>query len=249
MSARAERVGGWRARIGVITPDDAINDDEYWQYVPEGVVLLVTRYRTAQRFDPISRGMVDAYAELGPIADAAETLRITRPDAIAFCCNSCSFVRGLSGDHAITRAIEASGGAKAVTISSAQLAALRALGATSVAIGAPYPDEVTELLRRFLEESGFRVTAARSLGLTSEWEIGNAPQSVWADLARECDTPDADSVLLACSGIRTSAILEPLERELQKPVISAPAVVMWRALRLAGVDALVGGRGLLFEKP
>src|SRR5437762_490758 len=168
MSARAERVGGWRARIGVITPDDAINDDEYWQYVPEGVVLLVTRYRTAQRFDPISRGMVDAYAELGPIADAAETLRITRPDAIAFCCNSCSFVRGLAGDHAITRAIEASGGAKAVTISSAQLAALRALGATSVAIGAPYPDEVTELLRRFLEESGFRVTAARSLGLTSE---------------------------------------------------------------------------------
>jgi hypothetical protein len=78
------RVGGWRARIGLVTPDDAVNDDEYWEYLPEGVTLFFTRYRTATRFDPISPEMVDQYAELAPILDAAETLRITRPNYVVF---------------------------------------------------------------------------------------------------------------------------------------------------------------------
>lgn len=33
-------VGGWRARLGLLTPDDAVNDDEYWQYLPAGVSLI-----------------------------------------------------------------------------------------------------------------------------------------------------------------------------------------------------------------
>lgn len=31
------RVGDWRARPGLVTPDDAVNNDECWQYLPAGV--------------------------------------------------------------------------------------------------------------------------------------------------------------------------------------------------------------------
>ena len=33
-------VGGWRARLGPVTPDDAVNNDECWQYLPAGVSLI-----------------------------------------------------------------------------------------------------------------------------------------------------------------------------------------------------------------
>lgn len=238
-------VGGWRARLGLITPDDGINDDEYWQYLPEGVSLIFTRYRTATRFESISPDMVDSYAELEPILDAAETLRITRPQALVFLCNSCSFVRGVGGDLKIAEAIQRAVDIPATTISTAQIQALKTLGVHRVAVAAPYPSEVTQLLVKFLEGHGFAVTNSRCAEMETEWQIGNAPPSVWYNLAREVDSSEAECILLACSGIRTAAIMEPLEQDLGKPVVSAPAVSIWAALRLAGVKASVPGRGVL----
>ncbi len=133
----------------------------------------------------------------------------------------------------------------ATTISTAQVQALRTLGVNRVAVSGPYPTEVTQLLVQFLEGHGFEVTGSQSAGMETEWQIGNAPPSVWYNLAREVDSPHAECVLLACSGIRTAAIIEPLERDIGKPVVSAPAVSIWAALRLAGVNAPVYGRGVL----
>lgn len=241
-------VPGWRTRLGLLSPDDGINDDEFWNYLPDGVSLIFTRYRTATRFDPISPDMVDRYADLEPILDAAETLRITRPGAIVFLCNSCSFVRGVGGDVKISAAIEQAVDIPATTISTAQVQALRTLGVQRVAVAGPYPPEVTQLLVDFLEGHGFEVTGSQSAGMETEWEIGNSMPSVWYNLARAVNSPRAECVLLACSGIRTAAIIEPLETDLGKPVVSAPAVSIWAALRLAGVKAPVFGRGVLLAE-
>ena len=241
-------VGGWRARLGFVTPDDGVNDDEYWQYLPDGVSLIFARYLTPKRFEPISPSMVDSYAELDGILHAAEILRITRPKAIVFLCNSCSFVRGVGSDLKIAEAIRNAVDIPATTITTAQVEALRTLGVRRVAVAAPYPPAVTELLVAFLEGHGFEVTGSQSAGMETEWQIGNSPPSVWYNLAREVDSPQAECVLLACSGIRTAAVMGPLEEDLGKPVVSAPAVSIWASLRLAGVKAQVPGRGVLLAQ-
>ncbi len=33
-------IGGWRARLSLETPDDAVNTDECWLYLPAGVSLI-----------------------------------------------------------------------------------------------------------------------------------------------------------------------------------------------------------------
>ena len=237
-----------RTRIGIITPDDAVNDDEYWEYINDDVTLILDRYRTPARFDAISSEMVARYGDFGLLEDCAETLRITRPHALAFLCNSCSFVRGPGVAREMCKRMERAGGAPATTTTTAQVDALRMLGAKRVAIGAPYREEVTLKLKTYLEESGFAVTSVKCLGFTAEWDIGNAAPSVWYELAMDTNTPDADCVLLACTGIRTAAIIAELEGELKKPVISAPAVTIWRALRLAGYPSMVRNRGVLLEQ-
>jgi len=239
---------GLTTRIGVVSPDDGINDDEYNEYLPPGVTLLWTRFRTPQRFDPISVAMVSAYGDLEIIRDAALTLRITRPQVTLFACNSCSFVHGPVGDRKIRNVIAEAADSLATSVTDSQIQALRTLGVSQVAVGAPYSSEVTAQLAAYLEQSGFKITSTRSLGLTTEWQIGNSLPSVWAALAREVNRTEADAVLLACSGIRTAPILHDLEKELQKPVISAPAASVWHSLRLAGVATAVSGRGMLLKQ-
>lgn len=239
---------GLTTRIGVITPDDAVNDDEYNHYLPPGVTLLWTRYRTPRRFEPISVEMVAGYGDLRVIRDAAETLAITRPHVTMFCCNSCSFVHGPEGDRRIRETIAAAAGGLANSITDSEVLALRALGVKNIAVGAPYAKEVTAKLVGYLQQSGFQVVKIESLGLDSEWKIGNTPASAWRDVVRRLDSPDAEAVLLACSGIRAFDIISSVESELGKPVLPAPAVVMWRSLRMAGVQAKIPGAGVLFEK-
>jgi maleate isomerase len=84
--------------------------------------------------------------------------------------------------------------------------------------------------------------------LTAEWDIGNAAPSVWYGLVKETNTADADCVLLACTGVRTAPIIERLEAEMGKPLVSATAVTIWRALRLAGYVSPVANRGILLKR-
>lgn len=241
---------GLRTRIGIISPDDGINDDEFWRYLPSDVTLLWTRYRTARRFEPISVEMVRSYGEVAAIEDAAQTLAITRPQAVGFSCNSCTFVHGPAIDEQIREAISrACGGCPATTVTNAQVEALRTLHVHRVALGAPYHPKLTAKLEAYLCEHGFTIVASRSLGLDSEWQIGNTPPQRWYDLSCEINRPDAQAIVLACSGIRTFDVHTRVERDLHKPLVSAPAVLIWHALRLAGVKTeFVGGGGVLLEK-
>ena len=241
---------GLTTRIAVIAPSDGINDDEYNNYLPEGgdVTLLWTRYETLAYDKPISVGMVASYGDLNAIAHSAQMMRITRPHVSIYCCNSCSFVHGPTGDQNIRNTIAEATGGGATSVTNAQVEALRTLDVKRVAVAAPYRAEVTAKLVEYLEQSDFQVTQSRSKAFISEWQIGNSPSSVWFDLAKQADSREAEAVVLACSGIRTSDIIERFEAEQAKPLISAPAVVMWHALRLADINTQFDGRGVLFAE-
>ncbi len=241
-------VRGWRGRVGLVMPDDGVNDDEFWLYLPEGVTVLMARYATPMRDDPISPDMVDSYASLEVLEAASDILRISRPNVVAFGCNSCSFVRGVGWDLEQAAAIGRVCGVPGTTITTAEVAALQALEVQRIAIAAPYPESVTAKFVDFMRATGFDVVNWTTKGFTTEWQIGNASPAVWYELAKNVDRPEADAVLLGCGGIRTAEVLRALEDDLGKPVVSAPQAMMWHALQLICVDATRQDRGRLFAE-
>jgi maleate isomerase/arylmalonate decarboxylase len=64
-------------------------------------------------------------------------------------------------------------------------------------------------------------------------------------LARLADKEDAEAVFLSGTGLPTLPVLELLEQDLGKPVISSASAMMWQALRLAGVRQPIPGYGRL----
>jgi maleate cis-trans isomerase len=59
---------------------------------------------------------------------------------------------------------------------------------------------------------------------------------------------EAQAVLISGTGLPTVGVLERLERELGKPVISSNQACLWRALRLAGVSDPAPGFGRLLRE-
>ena len=64
-------------------------------------------------------------------------------------------------------------------------------------------------------------------------------------LARQADAPAAEAILISGTGLPTAGIVDVLERDLGKPVVTSQTASLWRALRVAGIDARVGGYGRL----
>jgi maleate isomerase len=79
-------------------------------------------------------------------------------------------------------------------------------------------------------------------GLGFEQEIEPLAAQIRAGCPR-----DADGVLIAGTGFRCVAILEMLEQELKRPVISANQASLWHCLRLSGVKDAVAGYGSLLR--
>src|SRR5207253_3047100 len=69
-------------------------------------------------------------------------------------------------------------------------------------------------------------------------------------LARSVDAAEAEAVFLSGTGMPTVPVLEALEQDLGKPVISSASAMMWHALRSAGIGQPIAGYGgLLATRP
>jgi maleate cis-trans isomerase len=245
---------GWRARIGIIYAV-GYTDHEFYQMAPEGVSVHITRATTpgksAFELPPEFSG---ASAFIDEIGRRARDLSKMRPQALVWMSTSGSFLDpaggdGLDWDQALKdRMVEASGGIASTTTSSSAVLALRAVGARRVAVASPYKPEAERALRTYLEKHGFEVVAMRGIGCEDVWEIGNLGPEVAYRVARDADRPEADAVFIAETSFRTVEVIQPLEADLGKPVISANAASMWNALRLAGVRAKQPRFGQLFER-
>ncbi|MFW6115975.1 MAG: aspartate/glutamate racemase family protein [Chloroflexota bacterium] len=234
----------WRARLGIVYPADGALDDEYWKLVPDGVTVHITRFEAT---DEQTVEVFEEQANSPDIETAASHLAVIGLDAVAYACTSGSFIYGAGKDADIIRRMEEASGVPCTTTSTALVKAARTLEVRRLAVAAPYPDDVTERLRVFLEGNGFDVVSLKGLGLTHG--IYAQPAGAAYRLAKETDVPEAEAVLISCTNFRTVEILDALERDLRKPVVSANQATMWEMLRLAGINPRLEGKGALYGLP
>ena len=109
--------------------------------------------------------------------------------------------------------------------------------------GSPYSADLTERGRAHLALHGFDVVGvARLEGVRNIYE--ETAERAYA-VGRQADRPDAEAVFLSGTGMPTLAMLQVLEDDLGKPVVSASSAIMWNALRIAGVRNSRPGYGRL----
>ncbi|MFH1757584.1 MAG: maleate cis-trans isomerase [Pseudomonadota bacterium] len=245
---------GWKGRIGLLVPSrNTTMEPEFNRIAPEGVSIHAARMFLKEN-SPAA--LIKMEKEIDP---AVSLIMAVNPDVIVFGDTSGSFIKGLGYDQKLIKKISGQTKIKAITTSTAVIEALKLLKVTKVAVATPYTEEVNEKEREFIEAHGIRVTRIKGLGYSKPVKLyplasnpvsgmGLLNPSVAYKLAQDVDSREAEGIFISCTNFRTIEIIEALEKNVGKPVVTSNQASMSMALRVMGIREKITGFGVLLEK-
>lgn len=238
----------WRARLGLIVPPtNTVNEAEWRCWMPPGVTFHTTRM--ALHTDTSSKaGQAALWRDLGA---ALDLLVPVSPDIIAYGCTAGSMV---SPPEQLPAAMRALAGLPCTSTALAIVQALRALGATRIAVATPYHDALNDHEIHFLAGCGISVLNLVGLGIGAggpgEYvRIARTPIAAVAAHVRRAMVPGAQALLISCTDFPTLALIAELEAEFGVSVISSNSATLWACLRGAGIADTIAGAGHLLTLP
>lgn len=238
---------GWRAEVGIVAPYTGLYR-EWNGLFPEGI-----------RFSQVVVGMYGVDAE--SIRKMTEQVEIEakklvfshRDDLICFACTAGSFIGGPGWDKKLIDRIEKATGIPATTTSTCVMELFKDMGVSKIALVGPYLEELFDAEVRFLEGSGIKVLTVIGLGfseMSQYWEYATDPFATYKlikDGAKAA--PDADCVFVTCMLSSIVTVVDAVEKEIGKPVISSCSATMYGILKRLGIPDPVNHYGEALVRP
>lgn len=236
---------GWRGRIGLILPADNVLIE------PELNALHIL----GVSFHGLRLTATEPDAMRSQAVELAGAVREMGLDVVVYACAETSFNGGDGVRLSLASEIERECGVPVITATNALLAALDASGARNLALATPYSNGSGQVLEQTLSENGYNVTAAlhRDFSLESPdprvWFLTNRQPPIRTyELARAVDNGDADTLVIVSTNWATLPIIDFLERDTGKRVITSNQSILWWCLARLGVAQHELGIGALLRE-
>jgi len=232
-----------RAKIGyVLLATEQTVQDDVIRLRPPGVGIHFTR---AAIPDSITNESLAAQADL--LADcAAGLLPDGSLDVICYACTSGSLVIG--EERVFAELNRGAPNAKATSLISGVIRALKQLQARRIVVATPYLDEVNQREVDYLEQAGFEVISLCGLNLEKDSDMVRVAPDYITEFALAQDHPDADAIFISCGALRTLDVIGEIESRAGKPAICSNQAMIWDCLRLAGIEDRFEGYGCLLSE-
>ncbi len=148
--------------------------------------------------------------------------------AAGFACTGSSYLAGHSAETTRLESLSSAAGFPVLSAAQSILSALRALGATRIAVLSPYPEWLAEAGLRYWQSAGLTVTATAGLpaDLLDTRRIYALQTADVLKIFDSLDTAGCDAVLLSGTGmptLRTIAL-----RKADVPVLSSNLCLAWQ---------------------
>ena len=232
-----------RAKIGyVLLATEQTVQDDVIRLQPPGVGIHFTR---AAIPDLITNESLAAQADL--LADcAASLLPDGSLDVVCYACTSGSLVIG--EERVFVELNRGAPKAKATSLITGVIRALKQVQARRVVVATPYLDEVNRREVDYLEQAGFEVISLGGLNLEKDSDMVRVAPEYITEFALAQDHPDADAIFISCGALRTLDVIGEIESRAGKLVICSNQAMIWDCLRLAGIEDRFEGYGRLLSE-
>jgi maleate isomerase len=166
-------------------------------------------------------------------------------DPIAFCCTSGSIAVGSNEIRDMVQSVKL--GVPVCNPVDAELDALALIKCQRVALMTPYVDEVNQTMERYFLDRGLELTKMAAFNQGGDPQINRIDPECIVEEALRLGAHECDGVFVSCTGMCTSGIVQRIEEQLGKPVVTSNQALSWATLRAAGVKDPIAGFSQLFE--
>jgi maleate cis-trans isomerase len=158
--------------------------------------------------------------------------------------------KGPGSDREILELVKQITTTPASTVLTAVTRGCRAVGLKRVVMASPFPEDQDQRLVKFLAHDGIEVVAFRGLGCPNAnviWQL--APETGYdLSMALLREHPDVDGVYMPCNKWRTASVIERIEQDSGKPVVTNTQAWTWEALHGMAMGAPIAGFGRLLRQ-
>lgn len=235
---------GHRARIGYTSPPFLTETFpyEFYKLVPDGVTLVLTTLAIRQ----LNNREVDESVRI--TLDAAREMGRAGVDLVIFGGVPLNLSLGYDGLESTMRAMEQEIGVPVTSSVTAQIDALRTVGARNLLVIHPFDDPAGQH-SDYVRHYGFQVTGDVSAGKKVA-ELARVTADEVKNLAGQHfrEHPEADTIYLSAPHWGIIDIIDPLEQQYGVNVITAIQAIVWHALRRCGIGDVITGYGRLLRE-
>ncbi|PWC88274.1 Asp/Glu/hydantoin racemase [Azospirillum sp. TSH100] len=183
-----------------------------------------------------------------PFLDAARLLADAKLNVIGWNGTSAGWL-GFDADERLCSTIAAETGIPACTSMLALNEILETTGRKRFAIVSPYLDEIQERMVANYNAAGFEVVAERHLNDRGNFSFSEITEERIERMCAEVAAAKPEAIAIICTNMRGAPVAERVEKALGIPVYDTVSTVVWKALRMTGVDTRrVEGWGSLFRE-
>lgn len=225
-----------RAIVGVMTPAmNTVVQPELELLRPAGVTNQMQRFR------------LGGSAVSDDLIDEAQKLMDCQPQALAIGLTTDAGPGGVEKLAARCAELSEAVGIPVFNASTADHAALRALGASRIGIVTPFNAEIDQIVKANAEAAGFEVVAIKGTEAPSLPAICETPLDKISAVFHEVGQTACHAILQVGTALPVVAMIEQLEAELKRPVVACNAAVYWQTLRGIGITDPIDGFGQLLK--
>jgi maleate isomerase len=182
------------------------------------------------------------------ILRAAELLAHAKVDAIGWNGTSSGWL-GFEADIRLCDQITAATGIPATTSMLALNEILAQKKVTRLGYVTPYLDDVQAKILENYGKLGIVCQGERHLGLQDNFSFSEVPVAQLEQMTRDVAKERPDAITIICTNLRAAPSVAKLEGETGIPIYDTIATVVWKCLRMAGVDTRrVTNWGSLFQQ-
>ncbi len=235
-------------RLGMLTPSSNTALEPITSAMVSGLPGVSAHFSRFTVTEISLRDQALGQFDLDKILGAAQLLADARVDVIGWNGTSSGWL-GFERDEALCRQITEATGIPATTSVLALNEILDKTGARRFGLATPYLADVQQRIVANYARSGFDCVAERHLDLHVNYSFAEVEEATIARMVRELAQTRPQAITTFCTNLRAAHLVEALEAETGIPVYDTIATVVWKSLRLAGVDTrALAGWGRLFRE-
>jgi maleate isomerase len=183
-----------------------------------------------------------------PFLTAAQLLADAQVDVIAWNGTSAGWL-GFEADRQLCQQITAVTGIPATTSVLAVAEILRSRQITRLGLVTPYLNEVQEKIIANFETEGFDCIVEQHLDLSVNFDFSEVTAETLTALIHQVAAKQPEAIVTFCTNLRAAPLVHPLEQALNIPIYDTIAAVVWKSLKIAGVNpAHIQSWGRLFTE-